>query len=119
MQRSASKPHSKRNTARFSAEVWAMNNETVKTMLMDSRKAVLVYQAGIANVFAVNFFGETSKQRHVTVRLWQGDFRGAANFAFGLEAAGVEVRTMGSNMAGDIAAQPWTYDLDAQPFVEK
>ena len=78
-------------------------------------RAFLVYQAGIANVFAVEShnladFGRDGR------RIYQGDFRGAENFARGLGAAGVIVRTAACNQAGDIIAARWSEDLDAHPF---
>lgn len=80
------------------------------------RKAVLVYQGGIANVFAVDRLTTAVLGRNAR-RLLQADFRTCAAFARGMGAAGATVRTMFCNMAGDIAEQPWTSDIDGQPFV--
>lgn len=49
-------------------------------------------------------------------RLLQADFRACENFARGLGAAGVTVRTAACNQAGDIVDATWSEDLDAQPF---
>lgn len=80
--------------------------------------ATLVYQAGIANVFAVDALNMADYGRNAR-RLLQADFRSCAMFAKGLQAAGVTVRTLACNMSGDIALQPWTDNLDKQPWSEK
>jgi hypothetical protein len=82
---------------------------------MKTKRVFLVYQAGIANVFAVDCHNLASFGRNAK-RLYQGDFRGAENFARGMAAAGAIVRTAACNMAGDIIACTWSEDLDAQPF---
>jgi hypothetical protein len=81
-------------------------------------RAMLVYQAGIANVFEVDCFNLNPAGR-VAKRLMQGDFRGCECFARGLRAAGVIVTTVHCNMAGDIADQPWSDDLSAAPFDDR
>lgn len=81
-------------------------------------KAVLVYQAGIANVFAVDCFNLAPFGREAR-RLMQGTFGSCAMFSKGLAAAGVRVRTMACNEAGDITESRWSEDLDAQPFSDK
>ncbi len=83
----------------------------------DDKRAMLVYQAGIANVFEVqcfnlNPFGRSAK------RLMQADFRSCENFAQGLGAAGYIVRTAVCNRAGDIKNQVWSLQLAEVPFVE-
>jgi hypothetical protein len=83
----------------------------------NSKRAFLVYQAGIANVFEVDCFNLSPFGREAK-RLLQSDFRACENFAHGLKAAGFIVKTVACNMAGDIANQKWTDDLDAQPFSE-
>jgi len=87
---------------------------------MDHRpsKAVLVYQAGIANVFAVDCFNMDPFGRNAK-RLLQSDFRSCENFARGMAAAGVKVGSAFCNMAGDIAEQPWNTHLDIAPFSDK
>ena len=80
-------------------------------------RAALVYQAGIANVFAVDSFNLAAYGRNAR-RLYQGDFRGAEMFARGLGAAGVPVVSLHCNQAGDIAAATWSDDLSAAPFRE-
>lgn len=78
-------------------------------------KAVLVYQAGLANVFEVACFNLSSYGRNAQ-RVYQGDFRGAENVAHGMGYAGAIVRTAACNQAGDIREAVWTDDLEAQPF---
>lgn len=80
-------------------------------------RAVLVYQAGIANAFAVECFNVCDYGREAR-RLLQGDFRSCEMFARGLDAAGVLVTSMQCNMAGDIVAAKWNDELDAAPFSE-
>ena len=80
-------------------------------------RAVLVYQAGIANVFSVESFNMADYGRDAH-RLLQSDFRTCESFARGLAAAGVLVASAHCNMAGDIIHQPWSEDLDAAPFSE-
>lgn len=87
--------------------------------------ATLVYQAGIANVFshetdAVNFrdLGELKASRRI--RLMQGDFRACENFARGLKAAGVIVRSAWCNEAGDIINSFWKFsDFENAPFSDE
>lgn len=79
------------------------------------KRAFLVYQAGIANVFEVDCHNLSNFGRNAR-RLYQGDFRGAENFARGMGAAGTIVQTAACNMAGDISTFEWSDDLDAQPF---
>ena len=55
--------------------------------------AVLVYQAGIANVFSVTCFNASPFGRDAK-RLIQSDFRTCESFALGLASAGVHVATM-------------------------
>lgn len=78
----------------------------------------LVYQGGIANVFRVECYNLSGMDRGAA-RIYQGDFRTAEAIAIGLGWAGAIVQTLACNMAGDIINQPWTDDLDAQPFAEK
>lgn len=75
--------------------------------------AVLVYQAGIANVFRVERF--TSPMN--PTRLLQSDFQTCESFARGLAEAGVVITSMDCNKAGDITAQLWSESLDG-PFRE-
>lgn len=79
-----------------------------------TRKAMLIYQGGIANVFEVSEI-DPAYCMH-TKRIMQSDFRGCANFCRGLVYAGFEVRTCVYNMAGDISEQLWSWDLDTAPF---
>ena len=85
---------------------------------MRAVKLALVYQGGIANVFRVKAFNLQDYGREAK-RLMQSDFRTCEAFARGAQAVGATVRTMACNMAGDIIAQPWSEDLDAQPFSDK
>ena len=87
-------------------------------MATKMRRAVLVYQAGLANVFQVTSFNLSDYGRDAR-RLMQADFRSCEQFARGLQAAGVTVKTAACNMAGDIIGQPWSDDLDSQPFSDQ
>lgn len=89
-----------------------------RARLLKVRKAVLVYQAGIANVFAVEAFNMADYGRDAR-RLLQADFRSCEQFAHGLAAAGVLVATAACNQAGDVVNAHWSEDLDAQPFSEQ
>lgn len=82
------------------------------------KRAVLVYQAGIANVFQVDCFNMSDYGREAK-RLLQADFRTCESFARGLAAAGVRVGTAHCNEAGDIAKRTWSTDLDSAPFRDK
>ena len=81
-------------------------------------KVVLVYQAGIANVFAVDCFNFAPSGR-TEKRLLQADFRTCEAFCRGLAAADVSVASAACNVAGDVARQKWSGELEAQPFSDK
>ena len=81
-------------------------------------RAVLVYQGGIANVFAVTSFNMNDFGRDAR-RLIQSDFKTCESFARGMAAAGCKVASAHCNMAGDIAGQPWSTLLDAAPFSDQ
>lgn len=85
--------------------------------IRSTRKAVLVYQAGIANVFAVDSFNMSDYGRNAK-RLLQHAFSPCEYFARGLAAAGFTIRTAHCNQAGDIVNAQWSEDLDAAPFCE-
>lgn len=87
-------------------------------MKLKIERAVLVYQAGIANVFKVESFNFRVFGREAK-RLLQSDFKTCEAFARGLGAAGTLVATGACNMAGDIIGQPWSFDLEEQPFSDK
>jgi hypothetical protein len=88
------------------------NHNVMKTKFDKTDRAVLVYQAGIANVFRVT--------RTSTDRIMQSDFTTCENYVRGLRDAGVNLTVAWCNMAGDIAGQPWNYDdFDRAPFSEK
>lgn len=89
-----------------------------KTSQADVRKAkrvFLVYQAGIANVFAVDSHNLSNFGRNAK-RLMQADFQTCVVFCKGLAVRGSIVRTAACNMAGDIADQHWSEDLEGAPF---
>ncbi len=90
----------------------------MKTKIENPEYAVLVYQAGIANVFAVDCLNMRANGR-TERRLIQSDFRTCETYCLGLAAAGIKVASAGCNMAGDIARLDWSSDLEAQPFYEK
>lgn len=79
-------------------------------------RAALVYQAGIANVFAVDAMSVSPHFGRNARRLLQSDFRSCAMYARGLMDAGVRVHTMACNQAGDVTNAEWTMDLESQPF---
>lgn len=79
---------------------------------------MLVYQAGIANLFEVDCFNLASYGRSAK-RIYQGDFKTAEAIAYGAGIAGGIVRTAACNMAGDISECTWTTNLEEQPFSEK
>lgn len=83
--------------------------------MLKLKRAVLVYQAGIANVFAVECFNQHACDRKAK-RLLQADFRSCEYFVKGLDAAGVKVKTLACNQAGDISEAHWSIDLNSQPF---
>ena len=86
--------------------------------MKEPNKAVLVYQAGIANVFQVetlNFAPNEAGRK----RLAQSDFRTCEAFARGLAAAGWTVASAHCNMAGDVTLQRWSANLDQAPFSDK
>lgn len=80
-----------------------------------ARRAVLVYQAGIANVFEVDCFNMADYGRNAR-RLLQHAFSPCEFFARGLGAAGWVVRSATCNQAGDIVSAPWSDDLEQAPF---
>src|SRR5262245_53263728 len=81
------------------------------------RKAMLVYQAGIANVFEVDAFHLAPEGRNAR-RLMQNDFYTARIYCYGLAAAGATIRTAFCNQAGDITDETWSDDFDTLPFRE-
>lgn len=82
-----------------------------------SKRAVLVYQAGIANVFAVFSLNMADFGRDAR-RLIQSDFRSCEEFARGLAAAGIIVRSATCNQAGDIMSALWSENMTDAPFSE-
>ena len=81
------------------------------------RRVMLVYQAGIANVFEVDSFNLADYGREAK-RLIQSDFRTCEAFARGCAAMGAYVHSVHCNQAGDIANAQWSDDLDDAPFRE-
>src|SRR5690348_5829197 len=79
----------------------------------------LVYQAGIANVFAVDINGLKPETRKKTKRVLQSDFRGCEMFCRGLMEAGAQVRSYACNEAGDIQERVWSLDLTSAPFSDQ
>lgn len=80
--------------------------------------AVLVYQAGIANVFSVECLNAATFGREAK-RLYQGSFRECESFALGIAATGAPVCSMWCNEAGDIINSRWNHhDLCDAPFFE-
>lgn len=91
---------------------------TLPQRIGEPTRVVLVYQAGICNVFHVTSFNLSDYGRDA-VRIYQGDFRTGESICYGLGLAGAVVRTAACNQAGDIARAHWSEDLDSQPFSEK
>lgn len=81
------------------------------------QKAILVYQGGLANVFAVTGFDNNNSRD--AVRLCQGTFNQCLWYATALGRAGTIVRTMGCNVAGDCSDCVWTKDPSSLPFSDK
>lgn len=81
-------------------------------------RAVLVYQAGIANVFEVESFNMANYGRDAR-RILQADFRTCENFARGLAYAGWKVASAHCNQAGDITNAQWSEDLETAPFSDR
>lgn len=80
---------------------------------------MLVYQAGIANVFQVASFNLAPFGRDAR-RVYQGDFRTAESIAIGCGLAGAIVQTAACNQAGDIEhLTVWSEDLESQPFSDQ
>jgi hypothetical protein len=86
-------------------------------MAKKESRVMLVYQAGIANIFRVDCFNLSPFGREAR-RVYQGDFRGAYMLAQGMGMEGAIVRTAWCNAAGDIANTKWSEDRDSQPFSE-
>ena len=82
------------------------------------KRAILVYQGGIANVFEIRDTPEHVANATYRKRLLQSDFRTCESFARGLACAGVEVSSMACNQAGDIAGAQWGL-LGDGPFRDK
>ena len=82
------------------------------------KRIVLVYQAGIANVFEVDSFNMADYEREAK-RLLQGAFSTCESFARGMAAMGAIVRSATCNMAGDITRQSWSDNLEDAPFSDK
>jgi hypothetical protein len=81
------------------------------------KKAMLVYQGGIANVFEVECFNLAPFGRDAR-RLLQSDFKTCEFLARGMGLAGAVVRTAYCNQAGDIKDAVWSEDRESQPFSE-
>lgn len=79
----------------------------------------LVYQAGIANVFAVDINALKPETRKRTKRVLQSDFRGCEMFCRGLVEAGAQVRSYMCNESGDVQERVWSIDLHMAPFSDQ
>lgn len=76
----------------------------------------VVYQVGIANVFLSENHGQTSAERGMTIRVWQGTFRDAEMIARGYAIANGSVKSMYCNQAGDIIESDWSTEVKSAPF---
>lgn len=83
---------------------------------MITKRIVLLYQGGIANLFEVDRFLLNPCPERNARRLYQGCFRDAAMFARGMKEAGCTVRTLHANVCGDAANAAWSAELDDAPF---
>jgi hypothetical protein len=77
---------------------------------MSEQRMVVVYQAGIANVFKVKSFNLADYGRDAE-RVYQGTFGGAEQLARGAGLMGAIVRSAGCNQAGDIIHAQWSDDF--------
>ena len=84
----------------------------------EARYAVLVYQAGIANVFTVDCLNMSTFGRNAK-RVCQGSFFECESFALGMAHAGAVVASATCNMAGDVSECKWSDNLEDAPFSEK
>ncbi len=87
-------------------------------MKLKIEKAMLVYQAGIANVFKVDKITVHYNDGRNARRLLQGDFCSCAMLASGMELAGTEVATVYCNRTGDVEDKNWSWKLDKAPFAK-
>lgn len=79
-------------------------------------RVVLVYQAGVANVFEVDCFNMRASGRSFTKRIKLGSFRECETYCQGLSDSGIIVKTVGCNQPGDISGLNWTENLEQLPF---
>jgi hypothetical protein len=91
--------------------------QKLENPMTEQRKAVVVYQAGIANLFVVENVFETHEGRNAH-RLMQSGFNDCEMYARGLKYAGWRVEAAHCNRAGDVAEQVWNFDLSEAPFRE-
>lgn len=68
-------------------------------------RLILLYQVGIANLFACDDSGD--------VRIYQGDYRGAEMMARGAQLADADIEVMHCDRAGD--ASLWRSEWQAGP----
>lgn len=80
------------------------------------RNFMLVYQAGIANVFEVEHLSDFAATRGTTRRLLQHAFSPCEWYAHGLRDGGHRLRVASCNQAGDILGANWVAGLDDCPF---
>ena len=83
--------------------------------LLSPRRIVLLYQAGIANVYEVKSFNLSDYGREAK-RLLQSDFYTCETIARGMAAMGAVVVSAHCNRAGDVTHAKWSEDLSAAPF---
>lgn len=77
-------------------------------------KFILVYQAGIANLFEVDRLVRHADS--TAVRVFQGAFRTAEAMARGVMLAGAELRIASCNIAGDCSTAEWVRGTGGTPF---
>lgn len=81
------------------------------------KKAFVVYQNGIANVFEVKNFNLSDYKREAK-RLNQGTFSDCESFARGLVHAGYKVASAYCTKLGDIAKSDWEMEIENAPFFD-
>ena len=80
---------------------------------MTLQLVALVYQGGIANIFAVDSLVQSSRNAR---RVLQHAFSPCEWYARGAIAAGAIVHVYSCNFAGDISTLKWTDGLSDCPF---
>ena len=97
--------------ARFTID----EDKAIDEVFADKTRLALVYQVGIANVFAVKCWNQSDYGREAR-RVYQGDFRTAEAMCRGAALTGAQVASFHCNKAGDIKGQDWNTDIENAVF---